>query len=144
MVFNNEYKVYVNKDGLVFRIDGNFRKQTVHLVNVTYRDNHGYQRITSKKKRVLVHRLVWETFNGKIPVGMQINHIDGDKQNNSLSNLELVTPSENMKHAYDNGLAKPWNSGFKNAQEPWNKGIYGEDYKKHYKKGFKNQYNGGM
>lgn len=42
-----------------------------------------------------VHRMVWEAFNGKIPDGMQINHIDENKLNPDLSNLELVTSKEN-------------------------------------------------
>jgi len=41
------------------------------------------------------HRLVWEAFNGKIPKGLEIDHIDHDKHNNKLSNLRLVTHSEN-------------------------------------------------
>ena len=43
-----------------------------------------------------VHRLVYETFNGKIPEGMEINHIDEDKSNNSLENLNLMTHKENI------------------------------------------------
>lgn len=39
------------------------------------------------------------TFVGDIEPGMQINHIDGNTQNNSLSNLELVTPSQNRQHS---------------------------------------------
>lgn len=52
-----------------------------------------------------VHRAVWETFHGDIPKGLVINHIDGDKQNNHLDNLECVTAKENTRHAYDTGLA---------------------------------------
>lgn len=37
----------------------------------------------------------------------EINHIDGNKQNNHVSNLEWVTRSENMQHAYDTGLSIP-------------------------------------
>jgi hypothetical protein len=47
----------------------------------------------------MVHRLMWEAANGPIPSGMHINHIDGDKQNNALGNLECLTPQENYAHA---------------------------------------------
>ena len=39
--------------------------------------------------------------NGKIPNGMEIDHIDRDKQNNKLSNLRVVTPHENMLNCAD-------------------------------------------
>jgi hypothetical protein len=50
-----------------------------------------------------VHRMVIESFTGK-KKDRQINHKDGNKKNNSLYNLEWVTPKENMKHAYANNL----------------------------------------
>ena len=52
------------------------------------------------RKSLLVHRLVWEAFNGVIPRGMWVNHKNGDKGDNRLENLELVTPSQNLVHAY--------------------------------------------
>lgn len=45
-----------------------------------------------------VHRLVWEAFNGKVPSGFEINHKDENKQNNSLSNLELMTHKQNCNY----------------------------------------------
>ena len=45
-----------------------------------------------------IHQLVWETFVGEIPEGMEIDHIDTDKTNNSLSNLRLVDRSGNMRN----------------------------------------------
>ena len=44
---------------------------------------------------ITAHRLVYNAFFGTIPEGMQINHIDEDKTNNNINNLELVTPKEN-------------------------------------------------
>lgn len=56
------------------------------------------------KKFSNVHFLVAGAFLGKRPDGYQINHKDGVKTNNHLSNLEYVTPSQNTKHAYATGL----------------------------------------
>lgn len=53
---------------------------------------------------VPAHRLVWALFRGPIPPKMDINHIDGNKHNNALTNLELATRSENIQHARDTGL----------------------------------------
>lgn len=44
-----------------------------------------------------VHQLVWESFNGPVPQGFVIDHCDGNKYNNHLSNLQLLTPSENTR-----------------------------------------------
>lgn len=61
----------------------------------------------SVKHTLLLHRVVWEVFKGSIPRGMEINHKDGNKNNPSLSNLELVTRRENCIHAFEMGLRKP-------------------------------------
>ena len=45
----------------------------------------------------LGHVLAWESANGPVPEGYQIHHIDGDKQNNALSNLLLVTPTDHKR-----------------------------------------------
>lgn len=73
-----------------------------------YTDRYGYKCATLRnkgiKKNKTIHSLVMETFVMKRPFDMQINHIDGDKTNNDVSNLEYVTASENLKHAYKTGL----------------------------------------
>jgi hypothetical protein len=53
-----------------------------------------------------IHSMLVETFklNGKIPKGMCVNHIDGDKLNNQLDNLEVGTYSHNKLHALRTGL----------------------------------------
>ena len=71
--------------------------------------------INGKEKKIFIHRLVLMTFN---PVDgmekLQVNHIDGDKSNNNLSNLEWCTQSENQKHAFKMGLLS--RKGEKNSQ----------------------------
>lgn len=51
-----------------------------------------------------VHALVAEAFIGPRPCGLDVNHIDGDKRNNRVENLEYVTRRENVRHALDLGL----------------------------------------
>lgn len=48
------------------------------------------------------HRVIWVWHNGAIPEGMEINHIDFNRGNNHIENLEVVTHSENMKHSLPN------------------------------------------
>jgi hypothetical protein len=59
------------------------------------------------RSRCYIHRLVAETFLPNPNNKPCVNHIDGNKQNNCLSNLEWVTYEENNKHAYKTGLKQP-------------------------------------
>ena len=71
----------------------------------------GYPRVVLCNKNVCrpmsIHRLVLKTFTDNKRDDLQVNHIDGDKTNNSLDNLEWVTGSENILHAYKTGLKHP-------------------------------------
>jgi hypothetical protein len=62
-----------------------------------------YPRVAINGKNIILHRLIWTTFVGPIPNGMIVNHIDHNKQNAALSNLELITQSQNILAAYDAG-----------------------------------------
>jgi len=71
-----------------------------------YINNRGYYAISvghKPTKHFYIHRLVMETFVGPCPNGMQVNHLDMNKLNNSLSNLEYCTAQENTNHAMENG-----------------------------------------
>ena len=73
-------------------------------------DKYGYKRVSlckdGKVKTISVHRLVALNFvEGN--QNLTVNHKDGNKLNNHYSNLEFVSSSENVKHAYRIGLIKP-------------------------------------
>lgn len=69
-------------------------------------DNTGYIQVVlyknNKRYYKRVHRLVYEAFNGAIEERFVIDHIDGDKSNNNLDNLEKITRSKNIKYFYEN------------------------------------------
>ena len=100
---NYDNKYMVSNKGRVFSIKSkNFLSQRLN--------NTGRLRVTltkkCKSKNVFVHRLVGEYFLNKKELKVQINHIDGNPLNNCVENLEWVTQSENITHAYKNGLMK--------------------------------------
>jgi hypothetical protein len=71
-----------------------------------YKSITGYKRISIKRKVFLLHRLVAFTFIQNPYNKEQVNHMDGDKLNNSFSNLEWVTNQENQIHKVNTGLYK--------------------------------------
>lgn len=74
-------------------------------------DKKGYLRVelrkNNKRKGYFVHRLVAETFIPKVIDKPFVNHIDGNKQNNNVDNLEWCSNLENQQHAWKIGLVKP-------------------------------------
>lgn len=79
----------------------------------------GYLSVSLNGKPYRIHRLIGENFIPNPNNKPCINHIDGVKTNNKISNLEWCTQSENVKHAFDTGLKKPAN--LKGENYPWSK-----------------------
>ena len=78
-------------------------------------DQHGYSRVwiaPAKNSPILVHHLVYETFVGPRKRGLQIEHLNGKKEDNSLGNLKQSTASENNLRKRINGT---WQGGIANG-----------------------------
>ena len=93
---------------------GLIRNKNTKLVKKVWKDNDGYEKISlinvigeKKTYRKSVHRLVAETFLGGKHDHLQVNHKNGIKDDNRVSNLEWMTASENVSHAYATGIRKP-------------------------------------
>ena len=91
--------------------EGRVRNNETNKMKSMDATSDGYHKVdlysNGKRTSVRVHRLVAEAFipnPNKLP---QINHIDGNKENNNVKNLEWVNNSQNMIHAYRTGLATP-------------------------------------
>lgn len=113
---NKDY--FVDEYGNVYSNKKNKLKQLKPiLTKYGYYEVHLYGEIS---KRCKIHRLVAEAFIPNSENKPEINHIDGNKLNNNVSNLEWCTTKENMKHARDTGLntsiPPPNGKGIKNSR----------------------------
>jgi len=65
---------------------------------------HGYRsvalKLQGKSRSIPAHRLIWQRFKGDIPDGFTINHDNGKKWDNRISNLEPMTHGDNNRHAF--------------------------------------------
>lgn len=110
MIRNGIFEVH--EDGSIWRTVGgkyykknNPKSKTKH--EPVYAEKslpNGYKQIRTlidgKRYHCYSHRIIWILNNGNIPENMQVNHKNSIKSDNRIENLELLTASENRKHAY--------------------------------------------
>ncbi len=114
-LINGTLDYYISENGNVYRLlkEGKWLKKKLQ----TLPSGYVYCGIKFENKIITkrVHVIVAKEFISNIDNLPTVNHIDGNKQNNKVSNLQWCTVSENTQHAYDNGLAKN-NSGYNDSQ----------------------------
>src|SRR3990167_7766325 len=72
-----------------------YKGEKYRLSRFYYYEVQGNKRSNFRKS---LHRRIWEEEHSTIPKGYHIHHIDGNKFNNSLTNLQLISASEHIKH----------------------------------------------
>ena len=87
-------KYLVSDKGDVFKENKKYTRKKKQATN-----KHGYKVTKINGKQERVHRIVMEAFHGKSD--LTVDHIDGNKENNNLNNLEYVTQTENAKRFHD-------------------------------------------
>lgn len=102
----------IDENGCIWKTyDGrSANKRSKNIKRAEFIDDRGYLVIfiSINKKRYFckAHRLVYAYFKNELVGEREINHIDGNKTNNNINNLELSNRSDNIKHAFKTGLIK--------------------------------------
>lgn len=107
-----EDRIAITKNGKIFSLKSNKILKTSIFPNGYEVLCLMFQKPKRHTKTLYVHRLVAETFIDNPMNKKTINHIDGNKLNNNINNLEWNTQSENNKHAYDTKLKTAHCDGF--------------------------------
>lgn len=102
----NDFEIWVDYDNIMVSSFGRVWSPRIGIHNGT---NHsrGYKCVNVNCINTLVHRIVAQVFLSKDEHQTQINHKDGNKANNHVSNLEWCTPKENIQHGIRTGLINP-------------------------------------
>lgn len=90
--YNEKYDLYIDDDLVIYYWDKRLNKLMQRTIS---ENNCGYLMVHTKIGRRLVHRIIYETFVGEIPEGMEIDHIKGNKTDNRPEMLKCVSHKEN-------------------------------------------------
>lgn len=97
---NEDFRIHENGsiEKRIRKWDKEIRKEL--WAKCTRKDGAGYLYVRFQKKNVSAHRIVFAKFNGFLRSDKVVNHKDGNKTNNNVLNLELISESQNQIHSY--------------------------------------------
>lgn len=97
----------VNYKGYDVYPDGRIKSNGIRKVFLKgYDIGRGYLGVKINGKSTRLHKVIAECYLGKRPKGHTVNHKDGNKSNNCVSNLEYISKEDNYIHALKNGLKR--------------------------------------
>jgi len=103
----SEKRVLTRSNGRLHTVPAKVLKQS--------KDGKGYFQVgiylNKKKISTSVHKLIFLAWNGERPLGMFIDHVDGNKINNHADNLQLLKPSENVLKGWEDEKLKSYKQG---------------------------------
>lgn len=99
---------YDPEEGKFYRLRG--RRASRRIAEEITSSNHGYIVLSFLSTKYMAHRVAWGMVHGELDESVYIDHIDGDKTNNKISNLRVATKQQN---GWNVGLAKQNTSGIK-------------------------------
>lgn len=106
---------YIRDDGQVY----SFRRGGKYCKMRPYPNGKGYPRVQlGDGSRYFIHRLVASNFLVNDKGYSQVNHKDGNKENNRVTNLEWCTAKQNIKHAWKTGLIKKYHGNRGKKRKP--------------------------
>jgi hypothetical protein len=112
-----EFKEIPGYTNYLASVDGQIFSKLKHRILRSFVNNSGYAYVHvrcdggAKHQNVCVHKLVALTWLGTRPVNCVVNHKDGNRLNNAVSNLEWCTQSDNVKHAVSQGKGRGETNG---------------------------------
>ena len=89
-------ELFIYNEGELFHKLSRGSRKTGDCVGNTH--TSGYKRTRINNREVKIHTVVWEMFNGTIPKGFEVDHINHRKGDNRIENLRLVTRAENQRN----------------------------------------------